>query len=139
MDRHFARWRLQQQRDLLLRMKDGALEHGSWGGMSPSNFFKQRLLHDIVVAYWSHPTGWNEIGWSGPAAPWLRPDGLRQAGPVGGGRGPWRRRDAALRKTAMSADPLVEPRGKDGRAPDVFRPGGWVPMGSTASPNRWNS
>jgi choline dehydrogenase-like flavoprotein len=31
-------------------------------------------------------------------------------------------------ETAMSADPLVEPRGKDGRAPDVFRPGAWVSM-----------
>ena len=30
--------------------------------------------------------------------------------------------------TAMLDDPLTEPRGKGGRAPDVFRPGGWVPM-----------
>ena len=28
----------------------------------------------------------------------------------------------------MSADPLANPRGKNGRAPDVFRPGAWVPM-----------
>ncbi|HUB44584.1 MAG TPA: GMC family oxidoreductase [Acetobacteraceae bacterium] len=28
----------------------------------------------------------------------------------------------------MSDDPLATPRGKDGRAPDVFRSGGWVPM-----------
>jgi hypothetical protein len=25
-------------------------------------------------------------------------------------------------------DPLVTPRGCNGRAPDVFRPGAWVPM-----------
>ena len=31
-------------------------------------------------------------------------------------------------RTAVSADPLAEPRGKDGRAPDVFRTGAWVPM-----------
>src|ERR1700756_4315067 len=31
-------------------------------------------------------------------------------------------------RTAMSADPFAAPRGKNGRAPDVFRPGGWVPM-----------
>jgi len=37
--------------------------------MSPAHFFEQRLLHDIVVAYWSHPTAWNEIGWGGPASP----------------------------------------------------------------------
>jgi hypothetical protein len=58
-----------QQIDLLLQMKQGALKHDFWGGMSPANFFKQRLLHDIVVAYWSHPTSWNEIGWGGPASP----------------------------------------------------------------------
>ena len=28
----------------------------------------------------------------------------------------------------MSDDPLHMPRACDGRAPDVFRPGGWVPM-----------
>ncbi|HUZ67268.1 MAG TPA: GMC family oxidoreductase [Beijerinckiaceae bacterium] len=28
----------------------------------------------------------------------------------------------------MSDDPLAAPRAKDGRAPDVFRPGAWVPM-----------
>jgi hypothetical protein len=58
-----------QQIDLLLQMKQGALKHDFWGAMSPANFFKQRLLHDIVLAYWSHPTSWNEIGWGGPASP----------------------------------------------------------------------
>ena len=38
-------------------------------GMPPATFFKQRLLPDIVHAYWSHPTAWNEIGWGGPASP----------------------------------------------------------------------
>jgi choline dehydrogenase-like flavoprotein len=28
----------------------------------------------------------------------------------------------------MSADPFAAPRAANGRAPDVFRPGGWVPM-----------
>jgi choline dehydrogenase-like flavoprotein len=28
----------------------------------------------------------------------------------------------------VSADPFAEPRAIDGQAPDVFRPGGWVPM-----------
>src|SRR5579859_2083746 len=32
------------------------------------------------------------------------------------------------RKTGVLDDPLTEPRGKGGRAPDVFRPGGWVSM-----------
>jgi choline dehydrogenase-like flavoprotein len=30
--------------------------------------------------------------------------------------------------TPVSADPFAAPRAKDGRAPDVFRPGGWVEM-----------
>jgi hypothetical protein len=50
-------------------MKDGGLKHSAWDGMSPAHFFKQRLLHDIVMAYWSHPIAWNEIGWGGPASP----------------------------------------------------------------------
>ena len=59
----------QQQIDLLLQMKEGALKHSAWQDMSSAHFFKQRLLHDIVMAYWSHPTAWNEIGWGGPASP----------------------------------------------------------------------
>ena len=31
-------------------------------------------------------------------------------------------------RTGMSADPMAAPRAIDGRAPDVFREGGWVPM-----------
>ena len=98
--------------------------------MPPAIFFDQRLLHDIVLAYWSHPTAWNEIGWGGPASP---------RGYVRMGydeRDPWEAAEARTatsmrcrtERTAMSADPLAEPRGKDGRAPDVFRPGAWVPM-----------
>jgi hypothetical protein len=58
-----------RQRDLLVQMKQGDLKHDAWGGMSPANFFKRRLLHDVVMAYWSYPTAWNEIGWGGPASP----------------------------------------------------------------------
>jgi choline dehydrogenase-like flavoprotein len=31
-------------------------------------------------------------------------------------------------KTTMSTDPFAAPRATDGRAPDVFKPGGWVAM-----------
>src|SRR4051794_20884202 len=54
---------------LLTQMESGELHHAAWGGMPPEIFFKQRLLRDIVLAYWSHPTAWNEIGWGGPASP----------------------------------------------------------------------
>jgi hypothetical protein len=54
---------------LLRKMQDGALHHDAWGGMPPDTFFKQRLLNDIVSAYWSHPIAWSEMGWGGPASP----------------------------------------------------------------------
>lgn len=31
-------------------------------------------------------------------------------------------------RTAVSGDPQAAPRARAGRAPDVFRPGAWVPM-----------
>ena len=33
-----------------------------------------------------------------------------------------------IERTAVSDDPFAKPRGTNGRAPDVFRPGAWVPM-----------
>ena len=54
---------------LIKRMQEGNLHHPAWGSIKPDVFFKQRLGHDIVFAYYSHPTSWNEIGWGGPASP----------------------------------------------------------------------
>ena len=31
-------------------------------------------------------------------------------------------------ENGAGADPFAAPRGRDGRAPDVFRPGAWMPM-----------
>ena len=58
-----------QQDALLDRMHQGDMHHAAWEGMKPENFWRQRMAHDIVLAYWSHPTAWNEIGWGGPASP----------------------------------------------------------------------
>jgi hypothetical protein len=56
--------------DEVLRMVEaGEAHHSAWGGMPPATFFRQRLLSDIVHAYWSHPMAWSEIGWGGPASP----------------------------------------------------------------------
>ena len=59
------------ERDALLgRMQKGELTHAeAWGGMPCALFFNNRMLHDIVHAYYSHPTAWNEIGWGGPDSP----------------------------------------------------------------------
>ena len=58
-----------QQNGLLRQMQHGKLHAAAWGTMPPRVFFTQRMAHDIVMAYYSHPTAWNEIGWGGPASP----------------------------------------------------------------------
>jgi hypothetical protein len=58
-----------QQHELLKRMEQGELKGDAWGDMPCKTFWKQRMVPDIVRAYWSHPTAWNEIGWGGPASP----------------------------------------------------------------------
>lgn len=54
---------------LLARMQSGELKSAAWGGMTSKDFFKKRMAHDIVLAYYAHPTAWSEIGWGGPASP----------------------------------------------------------------------
>ena len=57
-------------RDALLQaMQDDKLGGPEWGGMPSALFFRERVAHDILAAYYSHPTAWNEIGFGGPAAP----------------------------------------------------------------------
>ncbi|AWN39543.1 gluconate 2-dehydrogenase subunit 3 family protein [Methylobacterium durans] len=56
--------------DKLLRAAEaGALTDPAWEDMASDLFFKQRVLPDVVKAYYAHPTAWNEIGWGGPASP----------------------------------------------------------------------
>ena len=57
------------QDDLLKRAESGKLTDAAWGDMPADLFFSQRVISDIVKAYYSHPTAWNEIGWGGPASP----------------------------------------------------------------------
>ena len=54
---------------LLSQMQQGELTSPAWGEMPPKTFFKTRMAHDIVFAYYAHPTAWNQIGWGGPASP----------------------------------------------------------------------
>jgi len=54
---------------LLARMQKGELTAADWGSMRPNIFFNTRLARDLVLAYYSHPTAWSEIGWGGPASP----------------------------------------------------------------------
>ncbi len=57
------------QDQLLRAMQHGELDGPEWGGMPAATFFKERLAHDILAAYYSHPASWNEIGFGGPASP----------------------------------------------------------------------
>lgn len=58
-----------RQDALLTTVQQGQARHDAWGGMAPDLFFKGRVLHDIVAAYYSHPSAWSEIGFGGPASP----------------------------------------------------------------------
>lgn len=65
----FHRLQVERQDSLLKEAQKGELSHPAWGGMPSQLFFDDRLLRDIVHAYYSHPTAWNEIGFGGPASP----------------------------------------------------------------------
>ena len=58
-----------EQDALLRRMQKGELDGPPWRGMPSALFFNKHVLHDIVSAYYAHPTAWSEIGWAGPASP----------------------------------------------------------------------
>jgi hypothetical protein len=57
------------QNTLLTQMQRGELNAAAWRKMRPELFFTKRMAHDIVLAYYAHPTAWSEIGWGGPASP----------------------------------------------------------------------
>jgi hypothetical protein len=65
----FAQLADPDQDALLARMQKGELTDPAWETMPPDVFFKMRMAHDIVRAYYAHPTAWSEIGWGGPAGP----------------------------------------------------------------------
>jgi hypothetical protein len=58
-----------EQDQLLKKMQEGELDGPAWKGMPAKTFFKQCMAHDVVFAYYAHPTAWSEIGWGGPASP----------------------------------------------------------------------
>jgi hypothetical protein len=67
--RPFAKVVPPDQDALLRRCETGELNAPEWAGMPCKTFFKHRLLHDVVLAYYAHPIAWSEIGWGGPASP----------------------------------------------------------------------
>jgi hypothetical protein len=58
-----------EQDALLGAMQDGTLDGPDWAGPPAALFFSERLVADILAAYYAHPTAWSEIGFGGPASP----------------------------------------------------------------------
>ena len=54
---------------LLKDLEAGKLDATALEGMPGPSFFNNRVLPDIVSAYYAHPTAWSEIGYGGPASP----------------------------------------------------------------------
>jgi len=81
---------------LLTAAQQGYLTDPAWGDLCAELFFKQRIIPDIVGAYYAHPTAWNEIGFGGPAAPrgYVRLDFDR--------RDPWEAFESRLGREAVA-------------------------------------
>jgi hypothetical protein len=58
-----------EQDAILAAVQKGDVRDAAWQDLPPQGFFTKRVLHDIVSAYYAHPTAWNEIGFGGPASP----------------------------------------------------------------------
>jgi len=59
----------EQQDEILKSVQEGKAAAGEWGAMPPALFFSNRLLRDVVSAYYACPAAWNKIGFGGPASP----------------------------------------------------------------------
>lgn len=57
------------QQSLVKGMQDGAVHGPEWEHLPPALFFRTRVIHDIVAAYYAFPQSWDEIGFGGPASP----------------------------------------------------------------------
>jgi hypothetical protein len=67
--RGFSKLSAAERDGLLTAAQGGLLAHAAWGAMPCQLFFAQRVIADIVAAYYGHPAAWSEIGFGGPAAP----------------------------------------------------------------------
>ena len=67
--RPFAFLTEQDQDAILRQMADGSFEADAMHGMPSRTFWTSHVIHDVVAAYYAHPTAWSEIGFGGPASP----------------------------------------------------------------------
>lgn len=67
--RTFALLTESDQDAMLARMAAGSFEAEAMRGMPSKTFWTSHVIHDVVGAYYAHPSAWSEIGWGGPASP----------------------------------------------------------------------
>lgn len=65
----FAELSASLQDDVLRRVERGNPPGSAWERLPAERFFRSILCVTVMRAYYSHPTAWNEIGYSGPASP----------------------------------------------------------------------
>ncbi len=58
-----------EQDSMLKEMEGGSFGSAALEGMPAASFFHNRVVPDIVNAYYAHPTAWTEMGYGGPASP----------------------------------------------------------------------
>ena len=76
----------QDQDEMLARMEKGLLKGPAWGAMPSNTFFKMRMAHDIVLAYYAHPDGVERSRLGRPRQPArLCPHGFQRARSLGSG------------------------------------------------------
>lgn len=86
---------------VLAAVERGEASDPAWGDLDPAQFWRWRLLPDVVAAYWAHPSAWSAMGFGGPASPrgYVRLEANRRdpweaAEQADGAAVPARRRDA---------------------------------------------
>jgi len=58
-----------RQDDVLHAIQEGDVRAPAWVDVPAKDFFKSRVLHDVVAIYYAHPQAWDEMGFGGPASP----------------------------------------------------------------------
>ena len=59
----------EDQDELLADVQNNRVESRYWDDLPAGGFFLHHLLKQVVGVYYSHPSGWSEIGFGGPASP----------------------------------------------------------------------
>jgi hypothetical protein len=57
------------QDEVLRRVEHGDPPGATWATLPAGRFFQSILCMTIVKTYYTHPTAWNEVGYSGPSSP----------------------------------------------------------------------